>query len=88
MVPQASWGSSDFRVGKEGKGSDISADAHPVIPAKAGIHPLSSLSLYKPLIQGAMGFARKVWIPAFAGMTRRGFRGDDGMGSVATHTNS
>ena len=33
-----------------------------------------------------MGFACKVWIPAFAGMTRRGFRGDDGMGSVAAHT--
>ena len=44
-----------------------------------------------------MGFARKVWIPAFAGMTsgwafagmtRRGFRGDDGMGGVETHANS
>ena len=52
-------------------------------------NPSSFIALVvKPLIQGAMKFAHKVWIPAFAGMTRRGFRGDDGMGSVATHTNS
>ncbi len=60
---------------QEGKGKDrgqaviAPQTPTPVIPAKAGIHPLSSLSLYKPLIQGSMGFARKVWIPAFAGMT-------------------
>ena len=57
------------RVRQEAKGSDRS---HAVIPAKAGIHPVSSLSLYKPLIQGAYGVCSQ-------GLDSR-FRGNDEAG--------